>query len=110
MTRSPPDNEVPLFKVERWGRGEVRQEVEGQHRDHSGGTGQGDAVYFDWKESGHHNIGTIAEEVGEVVPEVVNYKENGADCCIIHPWSPGILEGQGDRGAHASVSHAHPGL
>jgi hypothetical protein len=36
-------------------------------------------VTFDWKESGHHDLGMIAEEVGEVVPEVVAYEENGVD-------------------------------
>jgi hypothetical protein len=36
-------------------------------------------VYFDWKESGKHDIGLIAEEVGKVVPEVVTYEENGVD-------------------------------
>jgi len=36
-------------------------------------------VYFNWKESGEHDIGMIAEEVGEVIPEVVDYEENGKD-------------------------------
>ncbi len=36
-------------------------------------------VYFDWKSSGKHDIGMIAEEVGEVIPEVVDYDENGID-------------------------------
>jgi len=36
-------------------------------------------VSFDWKENGGHDIGLIAEEVGEVVPEVVGYEENGKD-------------------------------
>jgi hypothetical protein len=36
-------------------------------------------VSFDWKENGGHDIGLIAEEVGEVVPEVVAYEENGKD-------------------------------
>ncbi|OFW14081.1 MAG: hypothetical protein A3H27_09190 [Acidobacteria bacterium RIFCSPLOWO2_02_FULL_59_13] len=36
-------------------------------------------VSFDWKENGKHTIGLIAEEVGEVVPEVVTYEENGVD-------------------------------
>ena len=36
-------------------------------------------VYFDWKESKKHDIGMIAEEVGEVIPEVVAYEENGKD-------------------------------
>jgi len=34
-------------------------------------------VYFDWKENGKHDIGFIAEEVGEVIPEVVGYSEDG---------------------------------
>jgi hypothetical protein len=36
-------------------------------------------VYFDWKEQGTHDLGLIAEEVGRVVPEVVDYEANGAD-------------------------------
>lgn len=34
---------------------------------------------FDWREDGKHNIGLIAEEVGEVVPEVVACEDNGSD-------------------------------
>lgn len=36
-------------------------------------------VRFDWKESGVHDIGLIAEEVGRVVPEIVDYEDNGTD-------------------------------
>jgi len=36
-------------------------------------------VSYDAKADGQHNIGLIAEEVGEVVPEVVVYEENGND-------------------------------
>jgi len=36
-------------------------------------------VSFDWKANGKHDIGLIAEEVGEVIPEVVAYEENGTD-------------------------------
>jgi uncharacterized small protein (DUF1192 family) len=36
-------------------------------------------VSFHWKRDGQHDIGLIAEEVGEVVPEVVAYEENGLD-------------------------------
>ncbi len=36
-------------------------------------------VSFDWKADSKHNIGLIAEEVGEVIPEVVTYEENGKD-------------------------------
>ena len=36
-------------------------------------------VTYDWKESGKHDIGLIAEEVGEVIPEIVAYEENGVD-------------------------------
>ncbi|MDE0298364.1 MAG: tail fiber domain-containing protein [Candidatus Poribacteria bacterium] len=36
-------------------------------------------VSFDWREDGKHDIGLIAEEVGEVVPEVVAYEQNGRD-------------------------------
>jgi hypothetical protein len=36
-------------------------------------------VSFDWKASGKHDIGLIAEEVGKVLPEVVTYEKNGRD-------------------------------
>ncbi|MBI1927050.1 tail fiber domain-containing protein [Candidatus Poribacteria bacterium] len=36
-------------------------------------------VSYDGKADGQHNIGLIAEEVGEVIPEVVAYEENGQD-------------------------------
>jgi len=36
-------------------------------------------VSFDWKADGKHDIGLIAEEVGEVIPEVVIYEANGVD-------------------------------
>lgn len=36
-------------------------------------------VTFDWKADGKRDIGLIAEEVGEVIPEVVAYEENGVD-------------------------------
>jgi hypothetical protein len=36
-------------------------------------------VSFEWETNDKHDIGMIAEEVGEVVPEVVAYEENGRD-------------------------------
>jgi hypothetical protein len=36
-------------------------------------------VSYDLKDSGKHEIGVIAEEVGAVVPELVSYEENGKD-------------------------------
>ncbi|MCH8295409.1 tail fiber domain-containing protein, partial [Candidatus Poribacteria bacterium] len=36
-------------------------------------------VYYVWKETGEQHLGLIAEEVGEVIPEVVAYEENGVD-------------------------------
>jgi len=36
-------------------------------------------VSYDLKDSGKHEIGVIAEEVGAVVPEVVSYEPNGKD-------------------------------
>jgi hypothetical protein len=36
-------------------------------------------VSYDLKESGKHEIGVIAEEVGQVVPEVVSFEQNGKD-------------------------------
>jgi len=36
-------------------------------------------VSYDRKDSGKHEIGVIAEEVGAVVPEIVSYEKNGKD-------------------------------
>jgi len=38
-------------------------------------------VYYDWDKDhgGHHDLGMIAEEVGQVLPEIVVYEENGID-------------------------------
>jgi len=38
-------------------------------------------VYFNWdtEHGGQHDMGMIAEEVGKVLPEIVNYEENGID-------------------------------
>ena len=36
-------------------------------------------VSFNWKANGQHDIGLVGEEVGQVVPEVVAYEENGID-------------------------------
>jgi hypothetical protein len=38
-------------------------------------------VYFNWdkEHGGGHDVGMIAEEVGEVLPEIVTYEENGVD-------------------------------
>jgi hypothetical protein len=36
-------------------------------------------VSYDLKESGNHEVGVIAEEVGAVVPEIVSWEENGKD-------------------------------
>jgi hypothetical protein len=34
-------------------------------------------VTFDWRETGKHSIGFIAEEVAPVLPEAVEYEANG---------------------------------
>jgi hypothetical protein len=38
-------------------------------------------IYFDWdaEHGGGHDVGMIAEEVGQVLPEIVQYEENGID-------------------------------
>ena len=36
-------------------------------------------VTFDYKDTQKHSIGFIAEEVGRVLPEVVEYEANGRD-------------------------------
>jgi hypothetical protein len=38
-----------------------------------------EGVEYDWKENGKHDIGLIAEEVGNVIPEIVAYEDNGLD-------------------------------
>jgi hypothetical protein len=40
-------------------------------------------VSYDLKDSGKHEIGLIAEEVGEVVPEVVSYEPNQKDALSV---------------------------
>jgi hypothetical protein len=40
-------------------------------------------VSYVWKEDGKPNIGLIAEEVAEVIPEVVSFEENGKDARAI---------------------------
>jgi len=42
-------------------------------------------VYFDWKAEygGKHDIGFIAEQVGKVVPELVQYEANGVDAASL---------------------------
>jgi len=38
-------------------------------------------VYFNWdaEHGGQHDVGMIAEEVGNILPEIVEYEENGTD-------------------------------
>lgn len=36
-------------------------------------------VTFDWKKDGKHDIGLVAEEVGQVIPEVVVFESNNKD-------------------------------
>jgi hypothetical protein len=40
-------------------------------------------IYFCWKKTGEHDLGMVAEDVGKVIPEVVNYEENGIDALSI---------------------------
>jgi len=40
-------------------------------------------VSYVWKEDGKQNIGLIAEEVAEVIPEVVSFEDNGKDARAI---------------------------
>jgi len=36
-------------------------------------------VYFDWKDTKKHSMGLIAEEVGKIFPELVEYEDNKTD-------------------------------
>ena len=38
---------------------------------------------YQWKADGTADIGLIAEEVGEVIPEVVAYEANGRDALSV---------------------------
>ena len=38
-----------------------------------------EGVSYTWKDSGHSDIGFVAEDVGKIVPCVVDYEENGID-------------------------------
>ena len=40
---------------------------------------RGVTFVWDAEHGGHHDVGMIAEEVGEVLPEIVNYETNGID-------------------------------
>lgn len=40
-------------------------------------------VSFDWTDQAKHDIGMVAEEVGRVVPEVVDYEANGTDASAL---------------------------
>ncbi len=54
-------------------------------------------VYFDWDEEhgGRHDIGFIAEEVGQIIPEIVEYESNGKDAIAIDysKVTPLLVEG-----------------
>ena len=41
-------------------------------------------VTFAWKEDGRRDIGLIAEEVGAVLPEIVEFEENGRDAIAVN--------------------------
>ena len=41
------------------------------------------SVYFDWKTTGKHDVGLIAEEVAQVLPEVVSFEANGLDASSV---------------------------
>jgi Chaperone of endosialidase len=40
-------------------------------------------VSYDWKDNGKHDIGLVAEEVGQVVPEAMVYAANGQDATLV---------------------------
>jgi Chaperone of endosialidase len=40
-------------------------------------------VSYDWKDNGKHDIGLVAEEVGQVVPEAMVYAANGQDATSV---------------------------
>ncbi|MCB0669853.1 MAG: tail fiber domain-containing protein [Saprospiraceae bacterium] len=53
-------------------------------------------VYFTWDDDhgGNHDIGFIAEEVGEIIPEIVGYEKNGIDAIAMDygKMTPLLLE------------------
>ena len=48
-------------------------------------------VRFDWKDSGQPAVGLIAEEVEQVVPEVVTHADNGAAAGVSYASLVGVL-------------------
>ncbi len=64
-------------------------------------------VYFDWDEEhgGAHDVGMIAEEVGAVMPEIVNYEENGIDAIGMDysKMTPLLVEAMNEL--HGQVQH-----
>ncbi|MBI1747113.1 MAG: tail fiber domain-containing protein [Acidobacteria bacterium] len=60
-------------------------------------------VSFNWKEDGRHDIGLIAEEVGQVIPEVVAYEENGEDARSVDYARLVALLIEGMKEQHAQV-------
>ncbi len=41
-------------------------------------------VSYQWKKNDQDQIGLIAEEVGEIIPEIVDYEENGVDASSVN--------------------------
>ena len=64
-------------------------------------------VTYDWNKShgGHRDIGMIAEEVGQVLPEIVQYEPNGIDA--IGLTSPGALSKVGVKNDQQDTRSSH---
>ena len=68
-------------------------------------------VYFYWDEAhgAKHDLGFIAEEVGEYIPEIVAYEENGVDAAGIDYGAIAPVLVQAIKELQAQVSQ-HPVL
>ena len=67
-------------------------------------------VYYDWDQAhgGAHDLGMIAEEVGEVLPEIVRFEENGVDAIGMDysKMTPLLVEAVNAIQAERSLEHA----
>ncbi|MBI2815388.1 MAG: tail fiber domain-containing protein [Acidobacteria bacterium] len=64
-------------------------------------------VIFNWEETGKHDIGLIAEEVRDVVPEVVTYRE-WQGCTRFGLRSPDGRAHRGGQGTANTVKRNQP--
>jgi hypothetical protein len=79
-------------------------------QDALGKVGRMRGVSYDLKDSGRHEIGVIAEEVGAVVPEVVTYEENGKDARGVDYSRLTALLIEATKEQQREIQHEHAAL